>query len=200
MNRRRIEIENGTAWRTADLRRFIREGCKIVFDPGDKPVVWCRVVYARRGRVTGCAYLGGTRMTFRIGKPKAGTPHDPREIGALVVHELGHLRGLTHGQMRGGARWTWKGVAGGEAAWYAAQEWAKDLPLRMEEPEKRERVTGAALVDRRAAATAAAIKRWETKAKRAATALKKLRARARYYDRRAAALRAPDTEGDHVEA
>lgn len=190
--RRKIEIENETSWRTADVRRFIVEGCKIVFDPGDKPVIRCRVVYARRGGVTGCAYLGGTHMTLRIGKPREGG-HDAREIGALVVHELGHLRGLDHGRMRGGARWTWKGVEGGYAAHLAAQGWAADLPLRMEEREKRERVTGEALIERRAAATVAAIKRWETKAKRAATALKKLRARARYYDRRAAAMRASGT-------
>ena len=34
-----------------------------------------------------------------------------RDVGALFVHELGHLRGLHHRDMRGAPKWTWRGVA-----------------------------------------------------------------------------------------
>ena len=78
-------ISNKTAYRTADLRRILRGAAVEVFDPGQKPVVHVRVVYARRGRASGCATVGGTTMTLRIGKGI----EDVRLVGALVGGPVG---------------------------------------------------------------------------------------------------------------
>lgn len=188
--RRRFEIKNETRYRTADIRRILRGAAAEVFDPGDKPIIRCRVVYARRGRVSGCASIGGTMMTLRIGRHVS----DVRLVGALVVHEMGHLRGLQHPQMRGAPRWTWRGYPRGmewaerRERWLKAHEWARGLALHEETPEHRPRLVGAVLIEKRREQTVQSLERWTKKARRAANAMKKLRARLRYYDRRAAAL------------
>jgi hypothetical protein len=100
--------------------------------------------------------------------------------------------------MRGSARWTWRGLKPKQEAgviltpwdqWMAAHAWAEAFELRVKPERVKVRPTGAALADVKRERVSAAIARWESKAKRAANALKKLRAKARYYDRRAAAMR-----------
>jgi hypothetical protein len=73
--------------------------------------------------------------------------------------------------------------------WLSAHAWADAFELRVKAERVKVRPTGAALADAKREQVAASIARWESKAKRAANALKKLRAKARYYDRRAAAMR-----------
>lgn len=213
--RRRIEIKNETRWRTDDLRRLIQRACVEVFDPlpdglvipKQKPVIRARIVYAgtRKG-VTGCANLGGTWMTLRIGTAVT----DLREVGALIVHELGHLRGLDHPHMRGAPKWTWKGLPerfslGRDGntlhsvryeRHLQAHRWAEGFPLRFREERAKPRVVGLSLVEQRRAKVLAALGAWEAKERRAKNALRKLRARLRYYDRRAAALRRPSEGGE----
>lgn len=200
--RRRFLITNETRFRTADLRKMLRAAAPLVFDPDEKPKMRVRVVYARRANVTGCASIGGTSMLLRIGKEF----RDIREVGALIVHEMGHLKGLTHQQMRGGSRWTWKGVPGGMDAqtgrtWSGWEEhlrqheWAKAFTLHEEKPTHRPRLAGVALVERRREQTIQSLEHWTRKAKRAENAVRKLRARLRYYDRRAAALTTGGSEG-----
>jgi len=188
--RRRFVIRNETTYRTADLRRIMRGAASEVFDPWQKMVIHARVIYARRGNVTGCATIGGTSMTLRIGKGI----DDMRQVGALVVHEMGHLRGLGHPEMRGAARWTWRGYPRGmpwperQERWLKQHEWARGLMLREVVPSRRPRLTGAALVDQRREAAIQSLERWARKAKRAENAVRKLKAKLRHYDRLAAAL------------
>lgn len=194
--RRRITIHNDTNYRTADLRKLLRAAAAMVFDPEQKPIIRVQVVYARRGNVTGCASLGGTTMTLRIGKGGA----DVRDVGATMVHEMGHLRGLTHPQMRGAARWTFKGLRStmdaqtGETfnpyqTWLRAHAWADAFTLHEDSPKRKPRLSGDALIEVRREQTVQSLERWQRKAKRAATAMRKLKARLKYYDRRSAALR-----------
>lgn len=191
--RRRFEVQNATRYRTADIRKLLREAAARVFDPGQKPIIRCTVAYARHG-VSGCAFVGGTRMTIRIAKGGV----DVREVAATMVHELGHLRGLRHPEMRGAARWTWKGVqstvdaqTGEEVGRYErhlrAHSWAMGFALHEDDPAHKPRLSGAALIEARRERTVLAMERWTKKKRRADTALKKLRARLKYYDRRRAA-------------
>jgi len=195
--RRRIAIANETRYRTADIRQFLRKAAEMVFDPGQKAIIRCRVVYAHRRNVSGCATIGGTLMTLRIGKDV----QDKREVGAVAVHEMGHLRGLDHFHMRGAALWTDRGLSRVVSAqtgeswsarerWLRAHQWAADLTLREEQPNRKPRLAGMDLVEVRRERVLEALGRWSKKAKRAATAMKKLRGRLKYYDRRAAAMTA----------
>jgi hypothetical protein len=65
------------------------------------------------------------------------------------------------------------------------------MPLRIETAKKAERLSGIVLVEVRREKTVAALERWTKRARRATTAMRKLKARLRYYDRRAAALTSP---------
>ena len=188
--RRQIKIKNQTIWRTDDLRALIRKACGIVFDPGQKTIIHVNIVTAKaRESVTGCAYVGGTMMTLRIGREVT----DLRMVGAIIVHELGHLRGLQHRDMRGGAKWTRVGVPtrdglSGYAQWLKANEWVSGMQLRKKEVIRKERVAGIELIESRMAIASANLKRWESKAKRAANAIRKLRKRVKYYALRRAAM------------
>jgi dual-action HEIGH metallo-peptidase len=191
--RRRIEITNTTPWRTDDLRALILAGCTRVFDPDQKPVIDVIVKVARgRKYVTGCATIGGTFTTLRIGLDVA----DIRLVGAVIVHELGHLRGLYHRDMRGGAKWTDAGVpvrdgVSAHEQWLRANDWAVGMPLRRREPVQKDAPDAVTVIEGRLVHSQRLLSRWETKAKRAATAMRKLRRRITYYERRyAAALKA----------
>lgn len=180
----KIHLRNETEWRTSDLRRLVRVAHARVFDPGQKSVVYVRVVPAR-SLVSGRAFRHGCNMTLRL--PADVT--DVRAVGAIAVHELGHLRGLGHRDMRGAPRWTWRGVAGDNpyGQWLAAHEWARAFPLR--KVEVKAKPSGLALVEVKRERAAQALARWTSKAKLAATKIRKLRARVRYYDKHAAATR-----------
>lgn len=175
---RRIQMVNRTHWSTADLRAFVRRAAAEVLEPGTKPFIHCTVSYNRAGTetyVTGRAYLHGTHMRLMVPRNMV----DRIDLAHVAAHEVGHLRGVDHAAMRGSARWRRVG------RWREIYAWGETLPLRKMEP--RQRQTGIELVTRRAAQVDAGIARWEAKAKRAANALRKLRARKRYYQRRAAA-------------
>lgn len=215
--RRKFEITNNTPYRTDDLRRFCRMAAAIVWDrPEDKPLV--RMTFNERrtswGYVTGHATLGGTRCTISLPKPVRWTPDEweklqetrerngmarkeykppqpPKaDLGATLVHEFGHLRGLTHAEMRGAAKWTWKGVPGGYEAWLAHHGWALALPLReMDVKPRAQPRRGLVLVEHRLALAEAALARWEKKSAAAARRVKRLRGKVYYYQRRQAAMK-----------
>jgi hypothetical protein len=177
VKRRKIEIENRTHWRTADLRRFAVRAANDVFEPGEKPLLRLRVVYGRK-YVTGCAGIGGIRSTIRIPKREV----DRRALALVLVHEFGHNRGLEHRQMHG-SRWDWV------ADWRERYAWGETLPLEPRPVKRRERVTGIALAESRREKVAALLQSWQRRLKRAQTAVRKCQRRLRYYDKRTAALR-----------
>jgi hypothetical protein len=189
--RRRFLITNETKYRTADLLRIARHAAREVFKEEEKPIVRIRLVYAGRRRyVTGCASLGGTMTTVRVGRGVT----DVRMIAAVVVHEFGHLRGLDHPTMRGNAWWTWTGYPRGldwEARterWLRAHEWARNLPWGERTAKVRPKLVGMDLIEFKRARVEEGLARWTKKAKRAATEIAKRRRQLKYYDRRAAAM------------
>lgn len=178
--RRKIEIQNRTHWRTRDLRRF---AVRAAHEAEAPEFIRLTVSYNRQvtGSCSGRAVVRGHNARLMVPSQSV----DRIDLVGTLVHEFGHLRGLEHAQMRGNPRWQRTGDH--HRALYA---WAESLPLELVKPKPAVRATGMALVEQRRAATERRLRAWLTRQKRAATAVRKLRARLRYYDRRAAAIQA----------
>jgi hypothetical protein len=185
MKRRKIVITNTSRWATGDLRKILVYAAKLVFDPGQKTLINVNVKRRTRKKwIGGTAYVGGHTMRLRL----PDEIFDPRELAAVIVHEMGHLRGLEHRDMRGAARWTFVGTS--REAWLEHHAWVSMFQLRPRPPvSKPERIVGIQLVEQRRQRAEAGLARWQMKAKRATNAIRKYRARIRYYQRRAAALK-----------
>jgi len=105
-------------------------------------------------------------------------------FASVACHEFAHIRGMRHSQMP--SYYTWAG------AWKDYVAWAKDMPLDVTPPKVTKTTTPA---DRASDALAHVLKmetRAKTRAKKAATILKKWSTKRKYYERRVAAL-APNT-------
>jgi hypothetical protein len=164
----RMRVENRTHWQTRDLRRFVTRIAQEVLTEvyrGEHRGIDVRFAhYSGRGTAcSGHAYLGGSFA--HIGVPKDAV--DRVDLAHTLAHEFGHLSGLTHRDMAGGAMWQRVGD------WRERYAWANALPLRRKPARRRlgtrerREIQHSRLVARLA--------RWERRAKRAATAIRKLR-------------------------
>lgn len=167
-----MKVKNTTHYKTATLRTIIcRAHANLRRHQGRLPT-WDRTEFRvlrrlRRTHTSGHAYLGGGRAVLTLPCPRCKT----RDAYRLVWHEMQHLYGYTHRQM---------------GAYYPPDDETaracSGLPEVLEEQAPRARPP----IDRQARELArieAGIQRWTTKAKRADTALKKLRKRRAYYAR-----------------
>jgi len=112
----------------------------------------------------------------------------PQHLAALIDHELRHLYGINHAQMRGVYTKTMWDLEHQEAAWangHPGFPW-KTPPTK----KKRERVAvpPTDLIGKKLAAITEREKAWTSKLKRAQTALNKLRAKRHHHERRLAAF------------
>jgi len=189
----KLRIQNYTAYRTVDLRRFFTAGLRAMVVTRSKTIE----VRYRSGRLT-CsrATLGafeevsavdadglpskkwrldeGRWIRMLIGKPSPSGP-DLRRFARVFEHEVLHNKGVGHREMT-------------PAQWRCDEplpKWADGLVIRLKEvkakPTAADRVAGRAEHAREMLAA------YERKQKRVATLLKKWRAKVRYYERRAAA-------------
>lgn len=111
----------------------------------------------------------------------------PQYLAALVDHELRHLYGFGHDKMPGIYTRTMWQLEHDQAAWAnndPAFPWTR-LPER--EEKKREKPVPVDRLSTELLKIQAAEKRWQTKAKRAKTALSKLQRRRKYYEKKLAA-------------
>ncbi len=167
-----MKVTNTTRYPTALLRTIICRAHAENAKSRGRLRTWGRVEIkirrSLRGSYTsGHAYLNGTYAVLTLPAPTCTAA----QLYRLAWHELQHLYGYRHSNM---------------GLYYPPDEETQrecaGLPERMtEEPRKPK-----AKPDRQQTAytrTLAAIKRWETKAKRAETALKKLRRRQAYYEK-----------------
>jgi len=165
----RMKLINKTQWQTRDLRAIISRVAKDELEPAKRKHVTFTVVYGHRGGSSGYATIGGYNAKIRI----AAEDPDLIDFAYTTGHECGHLRGLRHGADMHCARYSRK--HGDHRAFYS---WAAELPLRKKAPITKKRV-----VDKYAK-TIYALARWQTKLKRAKTAIRKLERRKAYYTRR----------------
>lgn len=177
MTRATIRIVNRTPWRTDHLRAFVVQARAMVFEKDErKPLA----VFFERSRTVlhGRAAVGGSRS--RVWLPCVRTP-DRLTLAQLIAHELAHNAGAR------GERWMRRRAAFGVGDRGDAERfaWAYTLPLERTPapapaPESERIASALAGIEARAA-------RWQSKAKRAATALKKLARSRRYYTAKLAA-------------
>lgn len=113
----RLKVVNLTAWRTDDLRAFLRTGLAAIGARPDKVVT---VKYGR-GRKLGQAEIGGHGYTearrIALFVPRPPLPLDPILYAKTLAHECAHNFGLRHDSIAGGCNV--HGVADSEVAWAA---------------------------------------------------------------------------------
>jgi hypothetical protein len=176
MRRATVRIVNKTKYRSAHLRAFVLAARDQVF--GDDRKALLVTFLPSRARLHGRASIGGSWSTIWL---PANT--DKHVMAQILVHEFAHNAGAK------GERWMRHGKLYGFAeGWRENVAWATALPLELAAPKSAPAVGDAIgaklqLIDARE-------KAWRTKAKRAATALKKLSRRRTYYQRKLAATEA----------
>lgn len=109
-----MKIDNRTHWNTAHLRAIITRVAIDELDPAQRRHVTVRVVYGKNGRGSSGVAYGRSLAVVRVasGNPtwrtKHGVPEPPVDkvdFAGTVAHELAHLRGVKHSQMRGCPRY-----------------------------------------------------------------------------------------------
>lgn len=197
-----MKVDNFTAYRTADLRRFFAAGLRAMNAKSDKTIeVEYRtnarhICWAAMGRVVRTTVVDDDGVTVRPFKtyegrwirmllPKPGEPVDVRRFARVFEHEVHHTKGAQHKEMTQHQR----------DCDLPLPEWAEGLEIRLKpEPAKlsvAER-TAQRIAERETHAREM-LALYETKAKRTATLLKKWRTKVRYYERQTA--KAAKTEG-----
>lgn len=173
----KFKLINKTKFPTRQLRAFvvraypIAVGCAGVrlTDQFERMVPRIRLTLARsnrrgHGRSTGHAY-------YNSGRAHVGVADQPnkRDFARVLAHEFGHCLGLRHDAMSGGPLW---GIGMTEEQSVRVYGWADALPLEHKPPKRKP-----AGDERRAlklAGIASRLKSWQSKRKRAETAIRKL--------------------------
>lgn len=173
---RKVKIKNLTQWATRDLRRFVIQALNEVDDLNKKKVVHCTFKVSRFKTTDGCAgnaYLNGSHMVIKLRNDFV----DKIDLAFVLGHEIGHLLGLDHADMRGSARWN---RLPGHRGLYA---WGSFLPLNKQpvlaSPPKPSNSDKAAHCQKM-------IDAWERKQNRASTAIKKWEKKLKYYQKKEA--------------
>ena len=179
----RLEVVNGTAYDTRDIRRFLSAGMRA------KGVEWREVIidYGKGSALSGWGVLGTEGdcnrhgITIRLTLPSPafvaecradGTdPIGYKGLAQVFEHEIDHTLGLKHKDMVG--------------YWTLEPTWHEGLTIRFVEPEVVDCATAAR---QRAAAreehVRAMLKKAETRLRRAKTIRDKWARKVRYYDRK----------------
>lgn len=179
-----MKIVNETHWQTAQLRAFVTRVALAELEPAKRKVVTIRFVHSRTRGPSGYATVNGTSCTVRVPRRDVNKP----ALAKVIAHEFAHLRGWEGGRsnelfMRGTARY---GYRGNYQEYYA---WTNDLPLDVQPPKPKNAIPPEQKDEKKIAGIQAALKRWESKKKRAETALKKYRRKLKYYEKKVAATR-----------
>lgn len=183
-----MRIVNKTMWRTDQLRAIVGRVAQDELDPERRRYLEVFVEYRRANAcVIGRAPRGGYRMKITIERKNV----DRALLAHIIAHEMAHIRGLRHSEMRGSVRYDYK------EGWREYYAWADQMPLerkqvKQELKEDVQLVRYNRVIDRQRA--------WATKLKRAQTALKKLSRQRRYYEKvLMAAGKLPDQSGGSLQ-
>lgn len=195
-----MKILNKTHWQTKPLARIARR--VLTLECAGRPeraqkqrALRLTIGYNRgNGRYfksphsSGHAWLGGRDLTVNVPSHRV----DPVDFAFVVGHELGHVWGLTHDQMK-----AFHYERGAPAS--ARYAWAKTIAIG-----PRATKQAAATVDMKLQHARRMLKAAETRAKRAATIVTKWRQKTRYYERRSAvpqaAMRRESGHGEQAHA
>lgn len=188
-----MKIINKTHWQTRQLKAIIVRVANTElkgYEKRKKRLI-IEITYSRKGGHHGCAYVGGTHAYLRIPKAEVDKP----QFAWLVAHELSHIRGqhhktMTKPQLYWSLYFDQRMDATSTRCTSDINEplysWAKDLPLEVKLTRDKIKPT----VNQDMLKIEAAEKRWNTKLKRAQTALKKLANKRKYLQRKGLKLAA----------
>ena len=184
-----MKIKNSTDWQTQFLRRMTAWCCRELGMPGRylREVVFRTKSY----NYSGHAYLQTRRITVSVARGDLDclvkvTAHEVAHHVTYIDQKESGLGGKGVKIRWGGSeRWTMRLESETFAKFNANREsliaeWSV-APVEKERP---------SAVDKRALKAQSNLERWQRKAKLAATKIRKLKARVRYYERRQAATAA----------
>lgn len=169
-----MKVENKTAYRTEDLRRFFG-AC--VRHMGASPQTRIKVVYRRESQklCSGWATLGGTRIHLRLPRPGNLSLID---LAYVLEHEVSHNLGVEHKDM--------------DRECYNCHPsstdqlptWAAGLAIAVNEPKPKPTMDDR--IARRAEKARRMLERWERKLKLSKTMRRKWATKVSYYEKKAA--------------
>lgn len=166
-----MKLKNDTHWRSDQLRALIQCVALAEVDPAHRKALRVHVVYKRKGqRLCGLATVGGRWVKLYIEREAP----DLVQFAHACAHELAHNRGKRHRDMGTSPRYAWDT----DGKWRELYGWAASMPL--ERTPERPKADGQLT---RYLSVLARQEGWQTKLKRAQTALKKLTRQRRYYER-----------------
>lgn len=175
-----MRVINKTGWRTSDLKRILTE-CAIreELSPDLRKELVVHIVHARSRPYRGRASIGGSWSRLWVPSVKLGR-FDSVSFAHIARHEFAHNRGYREERaMRATKEYGW--VDG----WREVDAWVSSYPVRQKDPPKSWSRPGDSekLVRLFEQQTT-----WQRKAKLAATKLRKLKLRIKYYERKVAAM------------
>ena len=164
-----MKIENNSHWDSEDIRRLVRLCVKK--SAIDKESLRYVIVETGRRKYGGIGYSGtayrfGRRITMRVPMPSK-TTFDTKQFSQIMMHELDHIRGLSHGDMIEHNR--------------IDVSWVDDFEVKPRQP-KPKKVRN--LKQERYEHVLKLIKKNERKLKSTQTRLKSLYKKKRYYEKK----------------
>ena len=194
----KLRIINKTRWNTRHLTAFIRRVAEEELNPDQLQYLMFRFVTRRTSAVSDAfsaprrvGYLPpGLQYNHCVVRLPAtdATDHTKRLLALFIAHEMAECRGLPHKAMRTPRYFTTPG-------WEARYQWAGEFPLAQRAIIKAKRLRARPL-DVRLAHAVAMVAKWSSRAKLAATKMKRWKRRLGQYRRQADAT-APQDEHAH---
>lgn len=179
-----MRIVNESRYETAPLRAIIRRVATVELDPSKRKRVTVYIRETKRGVTrsdelgTGClgwARIGGSRCVLYV--PANFQRFDPETFAHVCAHEMGHLRGLRHPEMRGFSAYAWTPDWRG---YVRKMGYLDGITVTIKPPKRKPRLTD----EDKLARVEANLARWQPKLRRAENAIKKYEKQARYYRRK----------------
>jgi hypothetical protein len=122
-----VKLNNFTVYSTRDLKKIFTRIAREELNPNQAKHVQFKIIYSKKGRISGCAWVGSWDGTIRLPKPPYTLNH--ATLAMVIAHEMAHLRGVEHGAAMHCGRYSWQW--GDYKTFYA---WANEYPISVREP------------------------------------------------------------------
>jgi len=185
-----MRVVNETSYRTDHLRAIAARVAKVEIEDASARKRLVVVFKYRRGArwlapgsdtsASGHASMGSNRYPGRamILVTRSGIDHT--DLAFVLTHELAHTRGMGHAMMRGSS------IYRREGEWRTRYAWAEAMPIDLKPVKGKKVVTPEVALAMKIALARRREKEWTTRARRAATALKKYKRTIMRLERKAA--------------